>query len=188
MTPFWKSKRSMASGHNDSPARQERGPEINPLAKPSGEMPFRFQKPFAHMEYSMSPDERKVVDAIQARWEKEYDFYKDYAPASQGQHYDDKVFRAVDGMQRVLDARERAPWKEWKQLEANFEKAVKDVREAFSEQRKYVEESWARAKRPAREGKDRVQGSSPGTPSPAVKYGGANDSLQRELPPPSRSR
>jgi hypothetical protein len=25
-------------------------------------------------------------------------------------------------------------------------------------------------------------------PTPAVKYGGANDSLQRELPPPSRSR
>ena len=25
-------------------------------------------------------------------------------------------------------------------------------------------------------------------PTPPVKYGGANDSLQRELPPPSRSR
>ena len=37
-----------------------------------------------------------------------------------------------------------------------------------------------------------MQQSSLGTggpaPTPAMKYGGASDSLQRELPPPSRSR
>jgi hypothetical protein len=31
------------------------------------------------------------------------------------------------------------------------------------------------------------QGSGAPAPTPAVKYGGASDSLQRELPPPSRS-
>jgi hypothetical protein len=164
--------------------------QTNSPAKASDEMPFRFQKPFAHMEYSMSPEEHKVVDAIQARWEKEYAFFKDYPPVSEGQHYDDKVFHAVDGIQRALDAREQAPWKEWKQREANFEKAVKDVREAFSEQRKYVEERWAEARRPAN--KDAVRQSSAVTAAeastPAAKYGGASDSPQRELPPPRRAR
>ena len=182
MTPFWEPKRASAPGDNDAPARQERGPESNSLAKPSGEMPFRFQKPFAHMEHSMSPEERKVVDAIQARWEKQYEFYKDYAPASEGQHYSDRVFRAVDGIQRALDAREQAPFKEWKQLEANFEKSVKDVREAFTQQRNYVEEQRARAHRPTRPDKDRMQES-----SPAMKYGG-NDTPSRELKPETRSR
>jgi hypothetical protein len=31
-------------------------------------------------------------------------------------------------------------------------------------------------------------GSGAPAPTPAMKYGGAGDSLQRELPPPSRSR
>jgi hypothetical protein len=185
MTPFWKSKRALASDNDGAPARHEPAPEINAPAKPPGEMPFRFQKPFAHMQYSMSPEEHKVVDAIQARWEKEYDFYKGYQPASEGQHYGDKVFHAVDGIQRALDAREQAPFKEWKGLEADFEKAVKDVREAFAEQRRYVEGRLARTDRRALEDKDAARQSP--EPTSAEKYG-AGASLQNETPAPSKSR
>lgn len=35
---------------------------------------------------------------------------------------------------------------------------------------------------------DMVQSTPSPTPTPAVKYGGSSESLQRELPPPSQSR
>ena len=110
------------------------------------EVAFRFQKPFAHMEYLMAPEERKVVQAVEARWKERYDALKDYPPMSEGQEHERAVFRAVDGVHRAMDARERGAFEDWKRLEANVDKAVGEVRAAFREQRQFVAREVAEAK------------------------------------------
>lgn len=103
------------------------------------ETAFRFQTPAAHLRYFMSPEEKKVTDRIEARWKEHYEMFKNHPPMSEGQEHNTKVFRAIDDLYRHLDAREHGPFKDWKRLEAEVEKAVGRVREAFTAQRRYVE-------------------------------------------------
>ena len=102
------------------------------------ELPFRFQRPFAHMELVMSPEERKVVEGIETRWKEQYQRFKDYLPMSEGQEHERKVFKSVDRLQRALDARERGGFEDWKRLESEVNKAMGNVRQVFAAQRKYV--------------------------------------------------
>jgi hypothetical protein len=107
------------------------------------EVAFRFQKPFRHLEGFMSPQERRVVEGIEARWKEFYEKFENYPPTSEGQEHETKVFRAVDDAYRALDAREHGEFKDWKRLEADVDKAMGRVREGFTEQRKYVEREVA---------------------------------------------
>lgn len=110
-----------------------------PKVYAANEVAFRFEKPFAHLDHFMTADERKVVDGIEARWRKVYDAFKNAPPMSEGQAYEGAVFDAVDHLCRALVARERGPSKEWDRLEEGVDSAVKNVREAFAEERKFVE-------------------------------------------------
>ena len=111
-------------------------------------VPFRFQRPFDYMHNVMSPDERKIVDAVEARWRERYEQFRNYPPMSEGQEHERAVFHAVDGIHNAMHARETAPYGDWKALEANVEKAFAEVRFAFTEQRRFVEhecdKSWER--------------------------------------------
>jgi hypothetical protein len=110
------------------------------------EIAFRFQKPFAHLEYFMSPEEKKVVNGIEARWKENYETFKNYPAMSENQDHDIRVFRAVDDAYKALDAREQAPFKDWKRLEADMDKAIGRVREAFTDQRKCLERDLGEAR------------------------------------------
>lgn len=115
-----------------------------------GEMAYRFEKPFAHMHYLMTPSERKVVEGIEARWREQYEQLKNYPPMSESQEWDTKVFQAIDDVHRALDAREDGHHKDWKTLEANAEKAFEGVRDAFADQRKHLERDLADQKKYAK--------------------------------------
>jgi hypothetical protein len=110
------------------------------------EMAFRFQKPFAHLEHLMSLAERKTVEGIEARWKAKYEVLKNYPPMSEGQEHELAVFKAVDDVNKALDAREHAPFGEWKQREAQVDRAIVDVQKAFGEQRRFVEREVAEMK------------------------------------------
>jgi len=127
--------------------REGKGPKEEAASITAGdELPFRFQRPFAHMEHVMSPDERKVVEGIETRWKEQYERFKDYPPMSEGQEHERKVFKSVDRLQRALDARERGSFEGWKRLESEVNKAMGNVRQAFAAQRKYVGREVSEAK------------------------------------------
>jgi hypothetical protein len=110
----------------------------SPEKSASGELPFRFQEPFAHVYSVMSAEERKIVDEIETRWKQRYDLFRNHPAMSEGQQHEMAVFRAIDGVHKALNARENAPFGDWKRLEANAEKAIEYVRRAFDEQRRFV--------------------------------------------------
>lgn len=105
-----------------------------------GEMAYRFDKPFAHMKHVMTPEEQRVVEGIEARWRERYDFFKNYPAMSESQEWERKVFQTVDDAYRAMDARKDGNHKDWKALEENVEKAFGAVRDAFSGQRKNLEQ------------------------------------------------
>jgi len=116
--------------------------------RPADPMPFRFEKPFAHVYGVMSPAERQIVDGIEDRWRSRYEFFRNYPSMSEGQDHERSVFNAIDGMHRALDAREHAPVETWKSAEAKVDEAFRNVRDAFKDQRRFVEhemkDSWER--------------------------------------------
>jgi len=128
-------------------AKQEKPSEIR-----RNDMPFRFEKPFAHLEYLMTEQERNVVDRIEARWKARYEQVRDYPPMSETQDHEANVFRAVDDAYRTLVARERAPFEQWKRLEADADRAIGDVQRAFSKQRNWVEQVMPAARHSAQSG------------------------------------
>jgi hypothetical protein len=126
---------------------QQPYPERQPIPQYGpDEMAFRFQKPFAHLQSIMSPSERKVVEGIEARWKHDYEMFKNYPPLSETQENNTKVFRAVDDAYKALHAREHGAFDDWKRLEADVDKAIGRVREAFAGQRKYLEREFAEAR------------------------------------------
>ncbi|HTU44894.1 MAG TPA: hypothetical protein VMF91_07520 [Bryobacteraceae bacterium] len=100
-----------------------------------GALPFRFRKPWAHVEFVMTEEERNTVNGLEARWRERYECFKDYAPVAEHQVHQRTVFRTIDRLYEALDAREHAPFADWNRLEADVEKAFRGVREAFSWQR-----------------------------------------------------
>jgi hypothetical protein len=131
-----------ASRSNDDKKGEWRQSGTPPI---TNEMPFRFEKPFEHLKYYMSPEERQMVDRIDARWKEQYEHFKDYPPMSESQVHERNVFRAVDGLRRALDVRENGPLKDWKRLEVDVDDAFAKVRTAFGEQRNFVAREIAEA-------------------------------------------
>jgi hypothetical protein len=124
------------TGQNQN-GRDANGPSFK---EPSADqMPLRFEKPFAHMYGVMSPAERKTVDAIEERWRSQYERFRHYPPMSEGQVHERTVFNAIDGVHRALDARETAPVEAWRSTEVKVDEAFRNVREAFKDQRQFVE-------------------------------------------------
>jgi hypothetical protein len=112
-----------------------------------GEMAYRIERPFEHLNYIMTLAERKVVAGIEARRREQYEQVKNYPPMSEGQEWNRKVFQAVDGAYRTLEAREDGHYKHWKALELDVEKAFQEVREAFAGQRKHLEHELAKTRK-----------------------------------------
>lgn len=125
--------------------REDKVKEDTPQLKSDG-VPFRYQKPFAHLEHDMTPKERDIVAGIEARWKERYERFKDYPPMSDGLEHESAVFHAVDRLHKTLDARETGQFEDWKRLEKGVERAMGSLREVFREQRRFVAQEVAEEK------------------------------------------
>jgi hypothetical protein len=107
--------------------------------KPDGDsLPFRFRKPFTHLYPLMSPEERELLDAVEARFKERYEQFRNYPPMSEGQEHELTVFKAIDKVHRAMDARKDGRPKDWNRLEAVVNHAVGGMQKAFMEQRLFV--------------------------------------------------